>query len=48
MPLHRNKSSGQKTLKFKGNDQTSFVKENNHLSRKRTTVMTIASSSLQN
>ena len=44
MPLHRNESSGQKTLNFKGNDKTCFVKENNHLSRERTTVMTIVSS----
>ena len=44
MPLHWNESSGQKTLNFKGNDEACFVKENNHLSRGRTTVMTIVSS----
>ena len=44
MPLHRNESSGQKTLNFKGNNQTCLVKENNHLSRERSTVMTIVSS----
>ena len=44
MPLHCNELSGQKTLKFKGNNQTSFVKENNHLSCERSTVMTIVSS----
>ena len=45
MPLHRNESSGQKTLNFSGRDQACFVKENNHLSRERCTVMTIVSSS---
>ena len=45
MPLHRNESSNQKTYNFTGNDQSCFVKENNHLSRERCTVMTIASSS---
>ena len=44
MPLHRDESSGRKTLNFKGKDQTCFVKEHNHLSRERTTVMTIVSS----
>ena len=44
MSLHWNESSGQKTLNFKGNDEACFVKENNHLSRGRTTVMTIVSS----
>ena len=44
MPLHRNESSGQKTLNFKGNDKSCFVKEDNHLSRERTTVMSIVSS----
>ena len=44
MPLHRNESSGQKTLNFKGNNQTCFVKENSHFSRERATVMTIVSS----
>ena len=44
MPPNRNESSQQKSLNFKGNYQTCFVKENNHLSRKRTTVMTIVSS----
>ena len=44
MPLHRNELLGQKTLNFKGNNQTCFVKENNHLSRERSTVMIIVSS----
>ena len=44
MPLHRNESSGQKTLNFKENDQACFVKENNYLSRERITVMNIVSS----
>ena len=47
MPLHRNESSGQKSLNFPGRDQSCFVKENHHLSRERCTVMTIASSSNQ-
>ena len=47
MPLHRNESSGQKSLNFSGRDQSCFVKENHHLSRERCTVMTIASSSNQ-
>ena len=47
MPLHRNESSGQKSLNFTGRDQSCFVKENHHLSRERCTVMTIASSSNQ-
>jgi hypothetical protein len=38
MPLHRNESSQQKTLAFKGED--TFVKENYMLSRERTTVFT--------
>ena len=42
MPLHRNEFSGQKTLNFKGNNQTCFVKEN--LPPERSTVMTIVSS----
>ena len=44
MLLHRNESSGQKTINFKRNDQTCFIKENNHLSSERKTVMTIVSS----
>ena len=44
MPPNRNESSQQKSLNFKGNYQTCFVKENNHLSCKRTTVMTVVSS----
>ena len=36
MPLHRNESSQQKTLCFKGEDV--FVKENNMLSRERVCV----------
>ena len=38
MPLHRNESSQQKTLNFKGQD--TFVKENHMLSRERVTVFT--------
>ena len=38
MPLHRNESSQQKTLNFKGVD--TFVKENHMLSRERITVFT--------
>ena len=44
MPLHRNESSGEKTLNFKGSSQTTYVKENHSLSRERTTVMTSLSS----
>ena len=47
MPLHRNESSGQKSLNFSGRDQSCFVKENHHLPREICTVMTIASSSNQ-
>ena len=43
MLLYQNESSGQKTLNFKGNNQTCFVKENCHLSRERT-IMNILSS----
>ena len=42
MPLHRNESSQQKTLNFKGQD--TFVKENHILSRERVTVFTQVSS----
>ena len=38
IPLHRNESSNQKTLKIKGAD--TFVKENHMLSRERITVYT--------
>ena len=38
MPLHRNESSQQKTLAFKGED--TFVKENYMLSQERVTVFT--------
>ena len=38
MPLHRNESSSQKTLNFKGEE--TFVKENHMLSRERVTVFT--------
>ena len=38
MPLHRNETSGQKTLSLK--NQPTFVKENCHLSRERITCMT--------
>ena len=42
MPLHRNESSSQKTLKFTGMD--TYVKENYNLSRERVTVFTQVSS----
>ena len=42
MPLHRNESASQKTLSFIG--ETTFVKENYMLSRKRITVFTQVSS----
>ena len=38
MPLHRNESSSQKTLNFKGEE--TFVKENHMLFRERVTVFT--------
>ena len=38
IPLHRNESSSQRTLNFKGVD--TFVKENYNLSRERVTVFT--------
>lgn len=38
MPLHRNESSGMKTLNLKNHD--TFVKENHNLSRERVTVYT--------
>ena len=44
MLLHRNESGSQKLLNFSGSDQSCFVKENHHLTRERSTVMTIASS----
>ena len=40
--IHRNESSGQKTLNFKNSE--CFVKENFHLSRERVTVFTQISS----
>ena len=42
MPLHRNKSSSQKTLNFKGEE--TFVKQNHMLPRERVTVFTQVSS----
>ena len=42
MPLHRNESSEQRTLIFKGASQSTSVKENRSLSRERITVMTSA------
>ena len=44
MPLHRNESSTQKTLNFRGREQYGFVKENRNLPRERCTVMTVISS----
>ena len=46
MPLHCNESGSQKSLNFSGSDQSCFVKENHHLTRERSIVMTIASSSV--
>ena len=40
MPLHRNESSNEKTLNFKGAPQTTYVKENRSLSRERIAAMT--------
>ena len=45
IPLHQNESGSQKSLNFSGSDQSCFVKENHDLTRERSTVMTIASSS---
>ena len=45
MPLHRNESGSQRSFKYSESNQSYFVKENHHLSRERSTVMTIASSS---
>ena len=45
MPLHRNESSEQRTLHFKGQDV--FVKEKHMLSRERITCFTTVSSSLE-
>ena len=45
MPLHRNESSSQKTLNFKGAE--TFVQENHMLSRERVTVLTQVSSDLK-
>ena len=42
MPLHRNESSQQKTLSFKG--EYTFIKEKYMLSRERVTVFTQVSS----
>ena len=42
--LHRNESSGQATLNFMGQSQSTYVKESYMLSRERATVMTTASS----
>ena len=44
MLLHRNGSSREKTLNFKGVIQTTYVKEDHSLSRERVTVMTSVSS----
>ena len=43
MPLHRNESTSQKTLNFKGREQSCFVKENHHLSREQYIGMAIVS-----
>ena len=43
MPLHRNETSQQRTLVFKGED--TFIKENHNLSREHVTVFTQVSSS---
>ena len=44
MPLHRNESSNEPTLAWKGRHQTTFIKENHMLSRERITVMTVVAS----
>ena len=44
MPLHRNESGSRKSVTFSGSNQSCFAKENHHLTRERSTVMTIASS----
>ena len=44
MPLHTNECAHTKSLNFKGQTQTTFVKENHMLSRERITVMTSVSS----
>ena len=43
MPLHRNESSGEKNLAVSG--IPTYVKENHHHARERSTVFTIISSS---
>ena len=43
MPLHHNESGSQKSLNFSGSNQSCFAKENHHLTKERSTVMTIAS-----
>ena len=45
MLLHRNESGSQKSLNFSGSDQSCSIKENHHLTRERSTVMTIVCSS---
>ena len=45
MPLHRNESSQQKKLNFKGEE--TFVKENHMLSRERVTIYTQVTSDSQ-
>ena len=45
MLLHRNERGSQKPLNFSGSDQSYFFKESKNLTRERSTVMTIASSS---
>ena len=37
---HRNETSNEKTLNFKGATQTTYVKENHSLSKKQITTMT--------
>ena len=44
IPPHRNESSTQKMLNFRGREHYCFVKENHNLSRERCTVMTVVSS----
>jgi hypothetical protein len=45
MPLHRNESSSSKTYAMKGRNETTYVRENDKLSRERVTVMTAVASS---
>ena len=45
MPLHLNESGSHRSRNFSGSDLSTFVKENHHLTRERSTVVTKAFSS---